>query len=284
MQRNYVVGKDETADAVIKIWDITSNFVKETRNPSYRIIRNKYGIQELILERRLFSEYYHHLIEAKPAAEPPKPVATTTPPAKPAATAPAPAPATTTTASTQTTPPAPQPAPVATVTKASVEGKPVNVFMSSVAEKGSTSNYLSLPSPASIKSLDLYFDKAATQNGRFNMLLRVYEARRTGGELTERLVYHRCFDEDLSVQLTNYAHTPQNQIYRLQNNVLSLQGLDIHAQHLIVKVDYSLLPLTYSNKVKDLIQQVLVLPVVNRSSRDIPPTPDCLFLSTGLKW
>jgi hypothetical protein len=45
LQRNYLVGKQETVKAVIRIWDITSDFVKQIRNPSYRIVRNKYGIQ-----------------------------------------------------------------------------------------------------------------------------------------------------------------------------------------------------------------------------------------------
>lgn len=56
---------DQTASAVIDIWDITCSFVKKNRNPSYRILRNKYGIQELVLEKRLFSEYYHYLMNSK---------------------------------------------------------------------------------------------------------------------------------------------------------------------------------------------------------------------------
>lgn len=41
----YEVDLERTADAVIDIWNTTCGFVRENRNPSYRILRNKYGIQ-----------------------------------------------------------------------------------------------------------------------------------------------------------------------------------------------------------------------------------------------
>ena len=45
LNQTYSSGKERTAEATIQIWDITSNFVRKHRNPSYRILRNKYGIQ-----------------------------------------------------------------------------------------------------------------------------------------------------------------------------------------------------------------------------------------------
>ena len=37
---------------------MTSDFVNKVRSPNYKILRTKYKIKELILERRLFSEFY----------------------------------------------------------------------------------------------------------------------------------------------------------------------------------------------------------------------------------
>lgn len=57
-----VSDKPKTTDIVLKIWNISSEFVKKIRNSSYRILRNRYNIEELILEKRLFSEFYHNII------------------------------------------------------------------------------------------------------------------------------------------------------------------------------------------------------------------------------
>jgi hypothetical protein len=145
--------------------------------------------------------------------------------------------------------------------------------MNTVIFNGSTVNYVRLAAVTSVRSLDLYFDKSMSPLGRFKMRLRVYEAREVNGELWKRLLFHQCFNEETSVQLTNYAYTPQSSIYKAQSNVLSLAGLNVTTQHLIIKVDYSLLPMRFVKKAKDALQQVLILPIAIESSTTFLPTP-----------
>jgi len=45
-----------------KSWSTITEYVSKIRNKNYTVIRNKYNIEELILEPELFSKDYYRLI------------------------------------------------------------------------------------------------------------------------------------------------------------------------------------------------------------------------------
>ena len=120
--------------------------------------------------------------------------------------------------------------------------------------------------------------------GKFKLRLKVYEARKYNEELYSRLVYHKWFNEELSVQLTNYAYSPQNDIYKSQNNILSLRELEIHTQYLIIETHFSLIPLRLVKRGKDNFCQVNIIPNIIPAGKPTLETPLSLFSSSGLLW
>lgn len=106
--------------------------------------------------------------------------------------------------------------------------------MNVLALSGSTIAYVTLQKPTIVNNIDLYFGKTTSPMSRFKLRLRVYEARESEGLVATRLLYHNCFDEDLSVQLANYGHSSQSDIYKISSNVLSLRNLKSTTKHLIV--------------------------------------------------
>jgi hypothetical protein len=223
----------------------------------------------------LFSEYYHNLIDNKPAVEAPaKPpvsatlkVAGTSAPTTAPATVVAGTSTTTTTVSagTQTTVvvpiPPPLPTPISNEIGRVIIEQPLHLNMNVLTLPGTSIAYVTLQNPTIVNSIDLYFDKA-TLISRFKLRLRIYEARSLDDKLQTRLLYHQCFDEDLSVQLINYGHSPQSEVYKSSSNVLTLRNLKTTAKHLIVETDFSFVTLRLTKKSKDLLQQVNIVPIV----------------------
>jgi len=48
--------------SLTKSWSTITEYVSKIRNKNYTVIRNKYNIEELILEPELFSRDYYRLI------------------------------------------------------------------------------------------------------------------------------------------------------------------------------------------------------------------------------
>lgn len=144
--------------------------------------------------------------------------------------------------------------------------------MNTLTLAGTTISYVTLLQPTAIRSIDLYFGKAANLMSRFKLRLRIYEARDANGLTQSRLLYHQCFDESLSVQLINYGHASTNEIYKSSSNVLTLKNINTTARHLIIQADFSFLTLRFTKKCKDLAQQVNIVPIVQGDSVESLPT------------
>ena len=239
-----------------------------------------------MLEKRLFSEYYHNLIDNKPPAvaeQTAKPPVTVTSATLKSATTATSTPTivstgtttvATTSTSTQTAVVAPvvaPPAPINNEIGRVIVEQPLHLNMNVQTLAGSTVGYVTLLQNTAINSIDIYFDKATSLMSRFKLRLRVYEARNNEGKLQTRLLYHQCFDEDLSVQLINYGHSSQSEVYKSSSNVLTLRNLKATTRHLVVEADFTFVTLRLTKKSKDLAQQINIIPIVKGETVDELP-------------